>query len=110
MMATYRPAEDRSGWLMDTRRPKEDFTVFSWEATLAPNEYLVIGGRYDKPETLGHQCFVRSEEATPVQRLLVIRCCSVKPSATPLATSAPGGEEDTGDKGLPLALQAAGQP
>jgi hypothetical protein len=110
IMGTYRPADDRSGWLMDTRRPKEDFTAFSWEACLAPNEYLVIGGKYDKPETLGHQCFVRPEEATPVQRLLVIRCSTVKPTTTPAALSGPAGEEDSPDKGVPLALQAAGKP
>jgi hypothetical protein len=73
MTSVYRPADDHSGWLMDNQRPAEDYTALSWEASLAPSEYLVIGGRYDRPDTLGHQCFVRPDETVPVQRLLVIR-------------------------------------
>jgi hypothetical protein len=75
-----RPATDLSGWIFKDERPTERYPQFAWEVTLAPNEYVVVGGRYDRPETLGHQIFLRGEEATPVQRLLVIR--TSRPSQT----------------------------
>jgi hypothetical protein len=68
-----RPAADRSGWILKEERPTERYPQLAWEVTLAPNEYVIVGGRYERPETLGHQCFLRGDEATPVQRLLVIR-------------------------------------
>lgn len=68
-----KPAPDRSGWLLVQERPTERYEDMAWEVTLAANEYLVVGGNFDRPETLGHQCFLRRDEPTPVQRLLVIR-------------------------------------
>jgi hypothetical protein len=68
-----RPADDLSGWVLREERPTAKFPELRWEVTLAPNEYLIIGGRYDHPDTLGEQSFLRREEPTPVQRLLVIR-------------------------------------
>lgn len=67
------PAADRSGWVLQPQRPAERFPSLSWEVTLSANEFVVIGGRYDRPQTLGHESFVRSEGPTTKQRLLVIR-------------------------------------
>lgn len=77
-----RPASDRSGWILGEERPTERYPQLAWEVSLAPNEYVLIGGRFDRPETLGHQSYLRGDEANPVQRLLVIR------------TSRPGKELD----------------
>jgi hypothetical protein len=55
------------------QRPAENYTALSWEVTLAPNEYVLVGGRFDCPNTLGHASFIRPDEAKPVQRLLVSR-------------------------------------
>ncbi len=60
-------------WQEVHQRPAEEYPHLGWEVTLAPNEYLLLGGRYDRPGTLGHESFVRADEARPVQRLLVIR-------------------------------------
>ena len=73
---SLKPVADSSGvkqWSLQEERPAERYPALSWEVTLAPNEYVVIGGRFDRPQTLGHQCFIRAGESTPVQRLLVIR-------------------------------------
>ncbi len=67
------PAPDHSGFVLVPQQPTEDYPGLGWEVTLAANEYVVVGGRFDAPETLGHQCFVRDGETPPVQRLLVIR-------------------------------------
>jgi hypothetical protein len=95
------PAPDNSGWVLQEQRPTEVYPDLSWEVVLAPNEYVVIGGRYDQPQTLGYQFFVDCERPPPVQRLLVMRAGH--------AIEAPneGTEgEDFFGKSAPLALQA----
>jgi hypothetical protein len=68
------PRPNESGGLeWQEQRPAENYTALSWEVTLAPNEYVLVGGRFDCPNTLGHASFIRPDEAKPVQRLLVIR-------------------------------------
>lgn len=104
----FRVTEDRSSLMLTGQRPQEDYPDLSWETTLGPNEYLVVGGRYDCPETLGHACFVRPDEKKPVQRLLVVRAGvpqrEVKVKAQPL----PGArEEERGDKVPTLAQQVS---
>jgi hypothetical protein len=68
-----RPAADLSGWMLKEERPTERYGELAWEVTLAPNEYVIVGGRYDRLDTLGQQSFLRRDEPNPVQRLLVIR-------------------------------------
>ncbi len=99
--AAWRPREDRSGWSLQTERPPESYDELSWAVTLAPNEYVVVGARYDRPGTLGHEAFVRTDEAAPVQRLLVIR--AARPGAAPSLPPASGGNPS---RPPPLALQA----
>jgi hypothetical protein len=73
--------------------------------SLEPNEYVVVGARSDRPGTLGHQAFVRRDEATPVQRLLVIRTGRMAPSVTAALASS-----DEDEEAMPtpsLALQAS---
>lgn len=93
----YRVSEDRSTLMLVTERPTETYADLAWEATLGPNEYIVIGGRYDDSQTPGHQFFVRPDEAKPVQRLLVIRAATTSRSAG----------ENADQKSPALAQQAA---
>ena len=101
---TPRPNADRSGWELQAQQPTENYAALSFEVTLAPNEFLVIGAGSDRPETLGYQCFVRPDESAPVQRLLVIRTGRMAQNesvtnsedASPFPSAAP-----------PLAIQAA---
>jgi hypothetical protein len=80
-----RPAADLSGWILKEERATERYQQLAWEVALAPGEYVLIGGRYDRPKTLGQQCFLRSDEPTPVQRLLVIRTTRSGKEAEPVA-------------------------
>jgi hypothetical protein len=102
-----RPSEDNSGIIPTTDRPRKTFASMAWEVTLGPNQYLVVGARLDRPDSLGYQCFVRHAEGTPVQRLLVIRAY---PAATEgdVASSVDGDEPDSNTgRAVPLAIQAA---
>ena len=101
----YRPAGDHFGWWPENQRPTENYAYLSWEATLAPTEYLVIGGRFDKTGTLGHQSFLRPDEVPPVQRLLVIRCAPLQRQPT-VSTSASSDSPEEAGESVPLALQA----
>lgn len=100
------PNAERTGFMLHEQRPAERYATLAWEVTLGPNEFLVVGGRADRPTTLGHVSFHRPEEATPVQRLLVI-------SARRPLNAAPGDaanerlEQSLMSKSPPLALQAA---
>jgi len=90
-----KPAADLSGWMLQEERASERFADLTWEVTLAPGEYLIVGGRFDRPQTLGHQCFLRGDERTPMQRLLVIRTAradkGVDEPFSPLATEGANG-------------------
>lgn len=95
-----RPAADHSGW--DRQRPTEEYPGLSWDVSLAPNEYVIVGTRYDRPGTLGHEFFLRANDPRPVQRLLVIRTGRAAADLDPVE-----GDESAGRRSPPLALQAS---
>jgi hypothetical protein len=99
----FQPAPEQSEWKLTIGRPSKAYKELSWEASLAPNEYFVIGARLDKPGTLGYQAFAQDNAPKPVQRLLVIRT----------NRGQPGGDQPTledvaraGNTPPPLAMQA----
>lgn len=69
----FQPAPELSQWEIAIGRPAKAYPALGWEASLAPNEYFVVGARLDKPGTLGYQAFAQDDVPRPVQRLLVIR-------------------------------------
>lgn len=102
----YRADEQAGTFVSLPERPTETYPQMAWEAELALNESLLVGGSYDEAETLGHQFFVRPGEAVPVQRLLVIQMGV--PQGTPLSPPAPvGAGAAASPTSAPLALQAA---
>jgi hypothetical protein len=102
----FKPTADGSNWALQGHLPTENYPDQGWEVTLAPNECVLIGGRFDRPDTLGNQCFVRGDEPKPMQRLLVIRTGRHLPGvASDTLTDAP---EDNTHRPTPLAMQAAG--
>jgi hypothetical protein len=101
------PAADRSGWVLQQQRPTESYEPLGWDVTVAPNEYVVVGARSDRPKTLGHESFIRPAEALPVQRLLVIRTTRPDKGLEPMATSDGPPEFSLQSKSPPLALQAS---
>ncbi len=72
-MRTVAVLPDRTDFEVKVEKPHHRFPGLSWEVTLAANDYLIIGGCYDQPQSLGGQAFVQEEGPTPVQRLLVVR-------------------------------------
>lgn len=99
------PAADLSGWVLQAQQATETYTDWTFEVSLATNEYVVIGGRANRPTSLGCQCFVRVDETNPVQRLLVIRTGRMAPSVT--SATASEESEPFGRGAPPLAVQAA---
>jgi hypothetical protein len=75
------PAEDHSCLVLRPQRDVNRYPALAWDVTLAPNEYVVVGARFDRPESLGYQAFVRADESPPVQRLLAIRTSRTAPDA-----------------------------
>jgi hypothetical protein len=99
-----KPAADLSGWTLQEERPTERYPALGWEVTLAPNEYIVVGARLERPHTLGQSCFVRADEAKPVQRLLVIRTSRVAEEDPAVSAAV---QQSNGTWTPPLACQAS---
>jgi len=81
----------------------DSYPALRWEVVLNPNEYVVVGTRFDKSQSLGYRFFVTAEGEKPTQRLLAIRTSRF---------GQPGGEisstSNDHSKTRPLAAQAAG--
>jgi hypothetical protein len=99
------PAEDHSGMVLLPKRAVNRYAGLGWDVTLAPNEYVVVGARADRPGSLGYQAFVRADESPPVQRLLVIRTSRTAPDAPDDAGD--GLNEETLRRAPPVAYQAS---
>jgi hypothetical protein len=95
----WKPRDDRTGWTLNLQQSIEEYPPASFEVTLSPGEYVVIGPRVDRPDSLGCQTFVRAAEAAPVQRLLVLRAW--KPDGEPTIQEVMKGGP------VPLASQAS---
>jgi hypothetical protein len=101
------PTEDLSGWVVRDQQPKERYAFLAWDVTLAANEYVLVGGRFDHPDTLGRLCFVRGDEPAPRQQLLVIRAGHSAAEGAATDATPDDTDEPVLDHGPPLALQAA---
>jgi hypothetical protein len=97
-----RVVRDPSGehrWDMEVQQSTENYANLGWEVTVSPEEYVVVGTRLDRDDTLGQTFFLDDDSASvPMQRLLVIRTGRVLPDK-------PAAETPTGAP-MPLALQA----
>src|SRR5262249_48025894 len=58
---------DRAIWVLQKQQATETFSQLSWEVTLAGDEFLIVGSRFDRPDTLGHSCFIRADQSRPQQ-------------------------------------------
>ncbi len=102
----FRVAADGSGLEIENKNPGKTFAALSWEVTVQPNQYVLIGGRLDQSERIGHQCFTQLTGPKPVQRLLVIRTHRVAGIGGEMQNGDPAASRETGDLFVPLALQA----
>jgi hypothetical protein len=97
-----RAVRDASGerrWDVEVHRATEQYSALSWEITVRPEEYVVVGTRLDREDSLGHRFFVDSESSSPTQRVLVIRSGRIS-SETDVSPANSSGAVP------PLALQA----
>jgi hypothetical protein len=103
--AVPRPTE--AGFILRSEQPTKIFAALTWEVTLAPNQYVLVGARTDRPQSLGHQSFLRGDEPVPVQRLLALRVSRTSPGL-PAGDLVDESEQPTSAKRpMPLVLQAA---
>jgi hypothetical protein len=79
---TVQPAEGEN-WSLVGQRPTEKYTALSFEVSMSPQEYVVIGTRHDRENTIGGVTFLGKTNDKPVQRLLVIRARSQGDPAAP---------------------------
>ena len=99
----FQPSPEQSTWVLRIERPCRRFADLSWEVTLAPGQYLLIGGRNDRTGRYGHSAFIDEDATRPVQRLLALRTIRSLQGQTAPAL------DDYAESGRvpPLALQAA---
>jgi hypothetical protein len=102
-----KPADDGSGWTCQEQPVSDKYKELTWETTLAPGAYLLVGCWFERAQTFGSECFIRVDEARPVQRLLVLRASRQQQESLGEAT-AEAGLEDASSRALPIALQASG--
>lgn len=106
------PATHRSPlagpWDCSDQQSAERYSDLSWTITLAPNEYVLIGTWYERPDTFGREAFVRTNETAPVQRLLVIRTTRSAPGVENAMGSSPNWRPTTYSQSPSLAAQASG--
>ena len=68
-----RPTEDGTRFAKIEEVPLEKYPAFGFDATLGPDDCLVIGWAADQPGTLGAALFGVEADGRPRQRVLVIR-------------------------------------
>lgn len=74
-----RPNEDGTGFTSREEVPVEKFPVLAVEATLGPDDYLLVGGDATAANTLGSVMFSADADGRPRQRVLVLRSRSATP-------------------------------
>ncbi len=106
----FKPSENGVDWALNEQRPTATYPWLSWEITVSPNEYVLVGGRVNYPGTLGHQCFVRPDEPGKVQRLLAVRTSRALPGVSLANHNDLGDPEEARQHAPPLAWQATMTP
>jgi hypothetical protein len=98
-----RPVVDPSGareWALVAEQPTEAYRQLGWDLEVGPSDYVLVGAPAAPGDSLGGRCFVYTEGAQPLRRLLVLRVGRTLPDA-------PRDDDQALRKSPPLALQAA---
>lgn len=106
-MLPFQPDVDRSTWTLRVDKPCRTFNGLSWDVTVEPNRFLVLGALTDDRDTLGYHSLTQ-QDPPKVQRLLVLRVCPASGSSDGIDASL--NELLQGATNAPLALQAARAP
>jgi hypothetical protein len=94
------------GYLLEIKRPCRSYPVLSWDVTLAPHQYLVLGTRLDQLDRLGSRCFFQPDGPAPMQRLLVLRTNRAAGAADDEESGASHADNEPRNHPPALALQA----
>jgi len=70
----FRPAADRSGWVLDLNKPSKTFPELTWDVPLRPGEILLVGARPGKHTTFAGKALLIDDGVSRKQRVLVVRC------------------------------------
>lgn len=97
-----RPNEDGTKFAQHNEVPAEKYAALGVEATLGPDDYLILGWDAAAPDTLGSVLFSADAAGRPRQRVLVIRARPATPPAAPDLPPIAGAS-----KRPPVAAQAA---
>lgn len=89
---------------LQNHRVTDPYAALKFDVVISPNEYVILGTRFDKPKSLGFQFFIDADAQRPVQRLLAIR--AIRPQAGN-DTAPPGTAAGPASEKLSLASQAA---
>lgn len=96
-----READGSLRWALEPCEAVEELNPLAWEVTLTPEEYVLVGARADRPDTLGTAYFLPEGTNGSVQKLLVLRATRVAGTSS---------EASKLDQTPPLALQATWTP
>lgn len=100
----FEAVPERSTWELRIEKASRKYPELSWEVTLSPNQYLLLGCQLHREKTIGWSAFTQSPSAANVQRMLVIRSC--RPVTAREANQSSMEEMIRVDPSAPLALQA----
>ena len=100
----FQASPDKSIWEVRVEKACKKYPDLSWDVTLAPNQYLIVGTRLERERTLGHTALTEFVNESSVQRLLVIRNCRSVTAGEAQQNSVEALVR--ADHTLPLALQA----
>ncbi|MFO0845176.1 MAG: hypothetical protein U0797_22805 [Gemmataceae bacterium] len=89
-----RDADGSLRWAVEAKEPVEEFPHLAWELPVNADEYVLIGGRCDRPGTLGASYFLTADGKA--QKLLVLRAARLSSRAV----------DENLTQSPPLALQA----
>lgn len=112
IMPDYTAASDRSGLILQYKRPCKSYPDLSWEVNLGTNQYLILGTAFDEnasedqAQSFGNAAFLPPQGNSFAQRILVLRCTrGVETNATRSQFRA--GDGETPHASSPLVSPAA---
>ena len=88
-------------WSMEKSEPTEELPALTWEMSVRPDEFIVVGTRLDRTGTFGQACFLSPQKANRKQTVLVLRASGIQ------GGEALGAEDEPAKRAPALAAQAS---
>jgi hypothetical protein len=68
-----KPSADGTAFAREDHKPLAAYPTLSWEVTVGPSDYLVVGAAEQPADTLGQAFFFAAGDGRQRQRVLVVR-------------------------------------